>query len=149
MDSTGCSKVDAQIVETYWQMVERHLVKAGLSRPAAEMASFTFQRILWDEKREAATWGEDVGGASRSGDVKSDAARILEEIRASYRLLDAGKLIEGNAAHTRHLELRGEILGLREDFATLWAEMARIWFWVVVGLSLFGIVCGFIAGSIA
>lgn len=92
MEKTDCTEINAPVVEIFWQMVERELIRAGFSYPDARKARHTFQNLPWKTGR-AISWEELVGAGHQDPDGTNGAVdEILEEIRATYRLLDAGKV---------------------------------------------------------
>jgi len=152
MENTDCREINAPVVEIFWQMVERELIRAGFSYPDARRARLTFQNLPWKTGR-AISWEELVGdGHQDLNGTNGAVGKILEEIRAMYRLLDAGNVIEGNAAHSRHLGLQSEIMGLREDIAELRADVrgGSWWFdWpVTIGLGISMAVIGYVIRAI-
>lgn len=152
MEKTDCTEINAPVVEIFWQMVERELIRAGFSYPDARKARHAFQNLPWKTGR-AISW-EDLAGAGHQDPGGSSGAveRILEEIRATYRLLDAGSVIEGNAAHARDLGLRSELMGIREDIAELRADVGVSSWWfgwpVTLGFGLCMAVIGYVIRAI-
>lgn len=147
MENTDCMGINAPVVKIFWQMVERELIRAGFSYPDARKARHTFQNLPWKTGRAVSLEGLVSAGHQGPGGTNGAVERILDEIRATYRLLDAGNVIEGDAAHTRHLGLQSEIMGLREDIAELRADVGGGSWWfdwpVTIGVGISMAVVGY------